>query len=356
MARSKQVGAAASVEIASGKSTLIQLAELAVDTVVQMRPAISPQAVERYKSLMGDGVEFPPVSVVRTLDHGLVLAHGFHRYWARHGLGEKTINAEVTDGTLRDAALIACQANATNGLPRCRETERRACYLLFSDEEWGKKPVTEQAAFLGIARRTVQDHKQRYLGEKTSADIKREKMEELERKAKLTRPPVAPVVNGKSHAAFADDEVESDADADANAEAEAEESDDSRTVGVYQSEPEPEPESGAELDAEAELEARTGDDREFLDTLPLYHSLAGIAREIFIADAMYYRRVSEARMRLHSEHRSHAVKAEPGVAVGHYQSRCDWFLRTQHPRDWKLCLGCDGRRCDSCRKTGYIIP
>ena len=60
---------------------------------------------------------FPPVIVFREGDD-YWLADGFHRVAARRQAGIRHIEAEIREGTKRDAVLYAAGANAHHGLRR----------------------------------------------------------------------------------------------------------------------------------------------------------------------------------------------------------------------------------------------
>ena len=64
------------------------------------------------------------------------LADGFHRVRAAQEAGLAGINADVRQGTRRDAVLFSAGANAVHGLRRSNADKRRAVETLLNDEEW----------------------------------------------------------------------------------------------------------------------------------------------------------------------------------------------------------------------------
>ena len=99
--------------------------------------------VEEYALAIGAGAEFPPLTV---FFDGTVywLADGYHRHGAfqivltalRDELGVQSLDipCEVFEGTLRDAILYACGANATHGIPRTNADKRVAIETMLTNE------------------------------------------------------------------------------------------------------------------------------------------------------------------------------------------------------------------------------
>lgn len=116
---------------------IIALADITADQRAQPRSAILVDKVNEFTEDMERGDKFPPVAIFR---EGKVhwLADGFHRYYAAVAAGAKTIDCAIKDGTLRDAVLFSCSANAAHGLRRTNLDKRRAAAKLLEDEEWSK--------------------------------------------------------------------------------------------------------------------------------------------------------------------------------------------------------------------------
>lgn len=110
---------------------------LRIDGGTQSRASLYQNVVDDYASAIGDGASFPPVVVFHDgTDHWL--ADGFHRYHAHKKLGLVEIDADVRQGTRRDAILYSVGANESHGLRRTNEDKRRAVLTLLSDGEWVK--------------------------------------------------------------------------------------------------------------------------------------------------------------------------------------------------------------------------
>lgn len=103
----------------------LPLHALTLDEELQPRAAIDRTVLENYVQLLVDGVRFPPVVAFRD-GNVLWLADGFHRWHSRNVLELDDIEAEVIDGSRRDALLYSLSANASHGLQRGDTDFRRA--------------------------------------------------------------------------------------------------------------------------------------------------------------------------------------------------------------------------------------
>ena len=102
------------------------------DGGTQPRTVIDLGMVEEYGQAMAAGDVFPPVTVFYDgTDHWL--ADGFHRIKAAAGIGLVEIEADVRQGTRRDAVLFSVGANAAHGLRRTNEDKRRSVLTLLND-------------------------------------------------------------------------------------------------------------------------------------------------------------------------------------------------------------------------------
>lgn len=133
---------------------LIALAQLRVDGGTQPRAEIDPFVVDEYAEAMRNGAKFPPVSVF--YDGALYwLADGFHRASAARKLNLSTIEADVRQGTRRDAVLFSAGANAHHGLRRTNGDKRRAVEMLLRDAEWSQWSDREVARRCGVSHDMV---------------------------------------------------------------------------------------------------------------------------------------------------------------------------------------------------------
>jgi hypothetical protein len=133
------------------EATHLKISAIRTDGGTQPRAEVYPEAVEEYAQAMLDGGVFPPV-VVFFDGSEYWLADGFHRLVAAGKSGRIYLNAEVRQGSRRDAILHSIGANATHGLRRTNADKRRAVETLLADEEWSLWSDRE------IARRTNTSH------------------------------------------------------------------------------------------------------------------------------------------------------------------------------------------------------
>jgi ParB-like chromosome segregation protein Spo0J len=121
----------------SDKTMNLTLEHIETNGGTQTRAAVHAEVVESYAEEMKGGADFPPI-VVFFDGKEYWLADGFHRLIAARGIGWKSIQALVRQGTRREAVLYSAGANARHGLRRSNADKRRAVEILLRDEEWGK--------------------------------------------------------------------------------------------------------------------------------------------------------------------------------------------------------------------------
>lgn len=115
----------------------MKIGQIRMDGGTQPRADINDAVVHEYAEAMTAGAIFPPVVVFHDgTDHWL--ADGFHRVRAALYLGNATIDADVRQGTRRDAILHSVGANSEHGLRRTNDDKRRAVELLLADPEWSR--------------------------------------------------------------------------------------------------------------------------------------------------------------------------------------------------------------------------
>ncbi|KKN24346.1 hypothetical protein LCGC14_0895730 [marine sediment metagenome] len=141
----------------------IDLIELEAGT--QQRK-IDPNLTEQYEKLMADGVEFPPLEIVRDGDV-YILYDGFHRLKAILNIGKaKSVRAFVEKGTQRDAIWRSYGANNKHGCPRPKGTIKKIVTAILSDPSWAKKSLKTIADHVGTTRDNV-NHIQKAMREAT---------------------------------------------------------------------------------------------------------------------------------------------------------------------------------------------
>jgi hypothetical protein len=117
------------------ETTRLAITAIRTDGGTQTRAGMDSRTVLEYAEAMTEGVEFPPV-VAFYDGTDYFLADGFHRVAAARRNGFLEIDAEVRQGTRRDAVLFSVGANAQHGLRRSQADKRRAVETLLADEEW----------------------------------------------------------------------------------------------------------------------------------------------------------------------------------------------------------------------------
>lgn len=115
--------------------TMIDIDALRLDGGTQPRAYLDATTVEDYAERMEAGDQFPPIIVFYDgTDYWP--GDGFHRAHAAKALGLAEIDADVRQGTQRDAILFSCSANAVHGMRRTNEDKQRAVKRLLTDDEW----------------------------------------------------------------------------------------------------------------------------------------------------------------------------------------------------------------------------
>lgn len=127
----------------------IDISRVRIDGGTQSRVKLNETAVAEYAEAMTEGVPLPAVTVFFDGSE-YWLADGFHRYHGHKRIGALKIDAEVLNGTRRDAVLHSVGANAAHGLRRTNEDKRRAVETLLNDAEWSQWSDREIAKQCGV--------------------------------------------------------------------------------------------------------------------------------------------------------------------------------------------------------------
>jgi hypothetical protein len=145
----------------------IDLKRLRIDGGTQLRDAVHDATVAEYVEALRGGAKFPPVVVFRDgATHWL--ADGFHRCFAHRRAGLDKIEADIREGTLRDAILFSVGANAAHGLRRAVEDKRKCVTAMLTHElvrtdaqgnPWSDREIARQCgvghAFVGRVRASL---------------------------------------------------------------------------------------------------------------------------------------------------------------------------------------------------------
>lgn len=132
----------------------LELSLIRLDGDTQARAELNQSTVDLYAEQIQEGDKFPPITVFFDgSDHWL--ADGFHRFFAHQKASIETIEADVINGTLRDAKLHAYKANGKRGLQLSAADIRRIIKLMLQDEEWSGWSNKAIAAHVGCSDSTV---------------------------------------------------------------------------------------------------------------------------------------------------------------------------------------------------------
>lgn len=134
--------------------TELEVKLIKLDGGTQARAGTDRETVAEYVEALRESDStwpFPPVTVYYDGD-AYWLADGFHRITAARQFGRFVCEADIRQGTQRDAILHAAGANADHGLRRTAEDKKRAVLRLLEDAEWGRWSDRE------IARRCKVSH------------------------------------------------------------------------------------------------------------------------------------------------------------------------------------------------------
>jgi N6-adenosine-specific RNA methylase IME4 len=115
----------------------LEITNIRIDGGTQPRANLDAFTIDEYADHMASGDIFPPITVF--FDGAEYwLADGFHRVEAYKQLGLAHVDADVRQGTLRDAVLFSVSANSKHGKRRTNADKRRAVLTLLEDHQWQK--------------------------------------------------------------------------------------------------------------------------------------------------------------------------------------------------------------------------
>jgi hypothetical protein len=145
---------------------LLAVSSIRTDGGTQPRDHVNESVVERYAEAMAAGLwDFtrsasPIVVFFDGTDYWL--GDGFHRIAAAKTATLAEVEAEVRQGTLRDAKWFSFGVNAEHGYARSKEDVARILKAIFADAEWRTIPLREIARHTRIPKSTVADYHERH--------------------------------------------------------------------------------------------------------------------------------------------------------------------------------------------------
>jgi hypothetical protein len=137
----------------------LKLEQIIIDKGTQARDEIDQKTVTEYAEALMNKEVFPPVIVFHD-GINYYLADGFHRYFAHRQTKAPHIEAEVTNGTLRNALEFAIGTNDKHGLKRSIKDKRKAVLIAFDDVEWGSLTNREIAKLCRVSHTFVNSVKE----------------------------------------------------------------------------------------------------------------------------------------------------------------------------------------------------
>lgn len=132
----------------------ILLTKIRLDGGTQPRKELDETLVQHYTEEILEGQAFPPVDLHFDGKH-YWLSDGFHRWHAHKRAGHKDIEANVSEGTKRDAFIASLKANAQHGKPRTPDERRYVVQLALEDIELGDLSDTQVAQICLVSNMTV---------------------------------------------------------------------------------------------------------------------------------------------------------------------------------------------------------
>jgi len=147
----------------------IDVAKIRLDGGTQPRAELRYDIIDDYAEEMRQGAVFPDVTVFFD-GSDYWLADGFHRVHAARRAGKGAINADVRQGTRRDAVLYSVGVNSEHGLRRTNDDKRRAVTTLLQDDEWRRWSDNEIARRCKVSPSTVGKYRQEFSLSKSNSE------------------------------------------------------------------------------------------------------------------------------------------------------------------------------------------
>jgi len=137
------------------KTMRVQLTKIRLDGGTQPRKEIDEPMVQHYTEVLLEGKDkFPPIDLWFD-GKAYWPSDGFHRFHAHKRAGFTDIEANINQGTKRDAFLACLKANGKHGKPRSPDERRYVVQLALEDIELGEKSDAEIALICDVSSMTV---------------------------------------------------------------------------------------------------------------------------------------------------------------------------------------------------------
>lgn len=146
-------------------AALIPISSLTRDPAMQMRVSgLDSAVVADYAEAMERGDMFPPVTIFSDSE-SFWLVDGFHRTAAAIRLGWETLQADVREGSRRDALIFSTGVNDKHGVRRTQADKRRSVMTLLQDPDFATKSDREVGKACAVDHKTVGSIRRELRGE-----------------------------------------------------------------------------------------------------------------------------------------------------------------------------------------------
>lgn len=170
----------------------IKLQKIRLDGGTQPRKEIDEPLVQHYTEVLLEGKDkFPPIDLWFD-GKSYWPSDGFHRFHAHKRAGFLDIEAEVNQGTKRDAFKACLKANSKHGKPRTPDERRYVVQMALEDIEYGNSTDAFIAELCDVSLSTVGRVKKALKLEKTSIIDKNGRRVDVSRSGRPAAPPPEP--------------------------------------------------------------------------------------------------------------------------------------------------------------------
>lgn len=138
--------------------------DLRLDAGTQQR-SVSDVIVKEYMEAIKGGEPLPAIDVM-TDGKDTWPTDGFHRIIAYRKLGKDYIQANISEGTLRDAIWKSYRANTEHGFRRQPGTSKEIIKKILNDAEWKEGSLSQIARHVGVSQQFVSQVKKKMDKEK----------------------------------------------------------------------------------------------------------------------------------------------------------------------------------------------